>query len=147
MPSVQNKPNKNTKPRHSEHISLINSSRKSVLYLGGYREWPWIITPENGLQHMEAAFGRLKREGKKLHRVLEQKTQALALALPLTQWPQASPFSSLDFNLPIYPKKGWPSSDIWGFWGVLKNQQLLYWPLCDTHTAGNEWSALTSAEL
>lgn len=40
-----------------------------------------------GLHHMKAAFGRLKEEGKKLQRVLEQdqKTQAPALALPLTQ--------------------------------------------------------------
>lgn len=29
------------------------------------------------------------------------------------------------FSLPIYQKKGWPSSDIWGFQEVLKNPQIL----------------------
>lgn len=40
-----------------------------------------------GLHHMEVAFGRLKGEGRKLQGVLkqDQKTQALALALPLTK--------------------------------------------------------------
>lgn len=46
--------------------------------------------------NMEVDFGRLKVKGRKLQRVLEQKTQAPALVLPLIQCPKASPFSSPD---------------------------------------------------